>query len=815
LTAPVTDLEVDAIEVIQSMQNLDNSIELVAGKRTFVRVYVHSTTGIHPTTALLKVQSGSASITLLPIAPGGPFINVRPTYNRLLSSHAFLFELPFWYTFGDHVTLAVEVNPERRWHPHNPVESNYDNNFIAITVRFDFVPKLTLVIADQPYKFNNVYFAPHGIDRWKVYEWVQRVYPLSAVKVYFRTLPTTNAWRKQNKDGGWDLIYPNCGTVNSYLAYNRVAITGNPFLPDDTAYYGLVADDAGFMRGCSPVGGTYIGSPSIRIRVASGPSGDADWGWDYDGSYADWYAGHEIGHAFGRPHVRGGPGKVKDGCGGEAYAQNHYPNGRISSTTNLSDPKAVFGFDTLQLLLGKNPILGPNWHDMMTYCDYQWMSDITDNILKFEFENTLPLVENPQSTSVQDVLAVFGTLDPRSGEVTLQPVSILFGVPDVLPPTPGPYAIVLRDATGSELARYPFAPYGQSPGQSPYEEAESEYSYISELVPYVDGTTRLEIEAPGGSVLKQINAGINPPTVQVTAPNGREILDSETVTVTWTASDEDGDPLTFNIDYSPDNGGSWEPVALFITDTQVTIEQVNLPASQQGLFRVSASDGIHTASDSSDAVFTIPNHLPSGDIVDPASEVTIAVSQTITFEGQVYDIDLGTLDEDNLQWFSDQEGLLGTGALMNTASLSAGVHTITLMADDGQGQTWIDQVIVTVVPSPNDLPPQPDALMAGPDLIFLDPSSGIYTSTVYVDNLNLGSVIPWTASIDQAWLQLSANSGRTPQDLVVTSRLQPLDFGTHKATITFTSSQGLINPVKVEVVATIPKYDTFLPVLLR
>ena len=508
---------------------------------------------------------------------------------------------------------------------------------------------------------------------------------------------------------------------------------------------------------------------------------------------------------------------MKDGCGGEAYAQKHYPNGRISSTINPSDPTAIFGFDTLQLLSGKNPILGPNWHDMMTYCDYQWMSDTTDIFLKHEFENYLPLapVASPAQTAVQDVLAVFGTLDPRSGEVTLQPVSILFGVPDVLPPTPGSYAIVLRDATDSELARYPFAPQGQSAGQSPYDETEMEYAYISELVPYVDGTTRLEIEGPGGLVLMQINAGINPPTVQVTAPNGREILDGETVTVTWTTSDEDGDPLTFNIDYSPDNGLSWEPVALFVTYTQVTIDQVNLPASEQGLFRVSASDGIHTASDSSDTVFVIPNHLPAGQIILPASEVTIAVSQTITFQGEVYDIDLGTLDDDNLQWFSDQEGLLGTGAIFNTASLSAGVHTITLMADDGQGQTWIDQVIVTVVASPNDLPAQPDALVAGPDLVFLYPASGIFNATVYLDNLNLGSSITWQASPEMDWLELSADTGLTPQDLVVTTSLTALDFGTHKSLITFTSPEGLFDPVYIVVIVTIPEYDLFLPVLLR
>ena len=316
-------------------------------------------------------------------------------------------------------------------------------------------------------------------------------------------------------------------------------------------------------------------------------------------------------------------------------------------------------------------------------------------------------------------------------------------------------------------------------------------------------------------MLKQINARINPPTVQVTSPNGREILDGETVTVTWTSRDVDGDPLTFNIDYSSDNGGSWEPVALFVTETQVIIDQVNLPSSEQGLFRVSASDGIHTANDSSDAVFIIPNHLPSGEIVAPASEVTIAVSQTITFEGQVYDIDLGTLDGDNLQWYSDQEGLLGTGAIFNTADLNAGVHTITLMADDGHGQTWIDQVIITVVPTPDDLPAQPDQLIAGPDLVFLYPTSGIDSAVISLDNLNLGNQIEWAVTANTGWVILSAASGLTPQDITVSTSLTALDFGTHKSLLTFTDPQGLYELVYIVVVVTIPEYDQFLPMVVR
>ena len=74
-----------------------------------------------------------------------------------------------------------------------------------------------------------------------------------------------------------------------------------PAQPSQTRYYGVVADsdnsgDGFFMRGCSNIGG----------RFGSGPAGSGTFGWDNDGSYADWYGGHEIGHMFDRLHPDGG-----------------------------------------------------------------------------------------------------------------------------------------------------------------------------------------------------------------------------------------------------------------------------------------------------------------------------------------------------------------------------------------------------------------------------------------------------------------------------------------------------------------------------
>ena len=233
------------------------------------------------------------------------------------------------------------------------------------------------------------------------------------------------------------------------------------------------------------------------------------------------------------------------------------------------------------------------------------------------------------------------------------------------------------------------------------------------------------------------------------------------------------------------------------------------------LFRVSASDGIHTASDQSDGLFFIPNHPPGGEIITPESGISVASDQTVTFEGQVYDYDLGTLDGANLQWESDRDGLLGNGAILNTASLSQGLHEINLVADDGHGQTIIDQVIVSVVSTPNDLPPQPDALSAGPDLVFLYPTSGIPNGAIFLDNLNLGSSIPWQVASDAGWVILSAVSGSTPAEITVSTSLTGQDFGVHKALLTFSDPLGVYPPVYVVVAATIEEHDLFLPMLAK
>ena len=178
--------------------------------------------------------------------------------------------------------------------------------------------------------------------------------------------------------------------------------------------------------------------------------------------------------------------------------------------------------------------------------------------------------------------------------------------------------------------------------------------------------------------------------------------------VTWSASDPDGDPLHFDIQYSTDNGATWEMIAQNLTGTSHDIETSQLPASTQALIRVWATDGIHTASDQSNGTFTVPNHAPTVAISDPSGSATITEGQTLGLEAQAYDADTGTVPDAMVAWSSSLGGALGTGKQLSVDTLSIGTHTVTVTVNDGQG--GIASATVQVVVGPNTEVPAPNAV---------------------------------------------------------------------------------------------------------
>jgi len=132
----VLDLKVDSIEVVQSIQSLDNDITLFKGKQTYVRVHVSSNWDIPtPTTARLWLSISGESLG--PIDPGPhpdcPLeIGVRRYPDRGNLHNAFCFLLPDAWTEVSPLNLIAQVNPDN-----DPKEMDTSNNVGYALVSFD------------------------------------------------------------------------------------------------------------------------------------------------------------------------------------------------------------------------------------------------------------------------------------------------------------------------------------------------------------------------------------------------------------------------------------------------------------------------------------------------------------------------------------------------------------------------------------------------------------------------------------------------------------------------------------------------------
>lgn len=119
-----------------------------------------------------------------------------------------------------------------------------------------------------------------------------------------------------------------------------------------------------------------------------------------------------------------------------------------------------------------------------------------------------------------------------------------------------------------------------------------------------------------GQEIAVATASTHAPTVRVLWPNGGERLWlAGSYTVRWTAGDEDGNPLSFLVESSPDGGATWYPLgrAEEQLSLDVRAEAGALDPSGRALIRVTATDGLRWARDASDAPFRVwagATHLP-------------------------------------------------------------------------------------------------------------------------------------------------------------------------------------------------------------
>jgi hypothetical protein len=319
--------------------------------------------------------------------------------------------------------------------------------------------------------------------------------------------------------------------------------------------------------------------------MGSGPTGPSSWGWDNDGSYGDWYGGHEIGHTFGRRHP---------GFCGETHDDLAYPYvaGQLADTAD-----SFVGFDVgdPSLGLGAVALPGTSWHDVMTYCPHEWLSAYTyDGIrARLAAEDLLSpgavpgggrgdqryasyMPERDLGTQPVRLMRIIATLNLKAAEgriVTLMPASSLTPADES-----AAAGVQLRflDSAGREVS----AIAGQPSPMSDTEDADID-ALLDQVVVVSPLATEVQLVL-GDSVTDQRAIGWRGEDVR--RVNAREGSDGW-LEVAWEGDAADGPP-SYAIQLSHDHGRSWQTVAVGVTEHYARIHPSNLPRRGRLLVRV-------------------------------------------------------------------------------------------------------------------------------------------------------------------------------------------------------------------------------------
>ena len=785
---PRINLRVTGMEITQGIQNSTNSVRLIRGKDTHVRLFARSDGASVPdVTARIYVIEDGAEM--------GPFypdksLTLTNNPNRLAADQSFTFHLPLWAVDGNTIQVRAVINPFG--YPFEPEGGSADNTQTSNLLTLSPSPELHITFAEFNYTLNGTTWQPQGSA--KNASWIMKAYPLGYIwtgEWYDHGLDW-DTWQIDDAglDERVDWSVANCGNQATHVcgAYytcnmNSITVDNRNLCASD--YINGRLNGLRSQRGVGPgrflygeIRDTGVANQFPRGQAGTGRTSTGPDGTTWDG----FYAGHEVGHTAGLGHPQTSAGQ----CGLETTAGDttpSHPNAQIGPNDNSVNG---FVYANLTGAWQWNVLPGSQWQDMMGYCrnanwPSQWISDQNYERAYNNLINTARSAEQVTTAQVGDWLAVFGSIAPTKDKAALAVVerwSEVMTLPDIWA---GDYGLFQLDANGNELARVDFAPSAESDeGWQPFEL----------VVPFAIGTTRIQIKnLLDDTVIAEKTISATPPSIS----NLSAQLNGDQIDLTWQANDVDGDSLTFDILYSRDGGATYQPLQLGVTTPNSTIAADRIGGGDI-YFQVIANDGVQTSKADS-AALTLPYQAPQIRDFSPDCSVAVNYGETINFSADAWDIQDGALSGMALAWYLNGS-LYSYGNAFSVQGLDPDLNEIVLIATNSAGLTAEKLCALTIT---DDLSIAGPIFSVAPQQIEwrVDSSTmGTQSAELTLDNSG-GGTLTWEATHSAAWLTLDTTTGGTPATLMLTADPTGMGSGTQNSvTVTLTARDANGNIVE-------------------
>jgi hypothetical protein len=526
------------VEVTQGAQLPDNSVMLIAGRETMVRLTLTDEREPMNVSAWLQARRGDE--VLGSVAAWNNPRHLSSTAQRSLLGDTFNFILPdswtsgdvsFWATASNGSDYAVETAPTAPFHfaSANPL------HVTVVPVRYTCTGGGTIT-PPAPYDY-------------LVENFTYKVYPVPYVDLavhgaYNYTGPCNSGQPAPTSQDWFNILN---GVTNMWIAEGR----------PNSYYYGLIHDI--YCGGGCIAGIGWVGYDKAAV-------GFNGFGASHSGA-SETHA-HEVGHNYGRSHA--------PGCGaGNTDPDYPYTDAYIG---DAASPVYGFDFETYAL----RPYYSS--YDFMSYCGAEWTSDYTYEAL-YAYDNLA--MDRASETVSGPTMMVSGEIDATTGRATLGPAYTLEGPAQI--PTPGDYTLELRDERGRLLTSHSFTPGTADIDRYPHGTSTQVRGFHLRL-PAVEGVASARV-LHDGEILGRLEA--RPGAPRLGAGISARHVTGEGARVSWAAGEPEGEGLHYMVRVSTDGGESWQVVAVDHTTPAITLRPEDF-GGQEVLVEVLASDGLHT-----------------------------------------------------------------------------------------------------------------------------------------------------------------------------------------------------------------------------